>query len=66
MSKPTKLGSAIRQARKKANLSIDNLSAATGLTTSVIYRIEVGKIQNPTINTVLKLCNVLQIQIPNL
>lgn len=64
MSKQTTLGVTLRKARKKEKLTIDNLAARTGLHSSVIYKIEAGAIKNPSLLTVQKICQVLQIEIP--
>ncbi|MGM0240442.1 helix-turn-helix domain-containing protein [Enterococcus sp. AZ103] len=51
--------------RKKRNLSLDNVSALTGVSKSVLAQIEKGT-ANPTINTVWKIANGLKVSFTEL
>ncbi|MCR4736306.1 MAG: helix-turn-helix domain-containing protein [Treponema sp.] len=50
----------LRQEREKANLSQMELSLESGVSQNMITYIENGK-RTPTVNTLLKLCNALNI-----
>jgi transcriptional regulator with XRE-family HTH domain len=52
------VGENIRSSRKKAGLSLDSLSAASGVAKSTIWEIERGD-KNPRIYTLLRLANGL-------
>lgn len=54
--------SKIRDARNNMNLSLGELSAMTGIGSSYLSKIELGK-TNPSIGTLDKICKVLKLKI---
>ncbi|MDQ0362488.1 helix-turn-helix domain-containing protein [Breznakia pachnodae] len=53
----------LKELRNKKTMSIYQLSKATGLNESIIRKIESGERANPSIRTVAKLCECLEISI---
>lgn len=51
----------LREARQNAELSQDGLASASGIDQAVISKLELGKIANPSFDTVKKLAEALDI-----
>lgn len=60
----SELGALIRKARHKEGLTIEGLAQASGLTSSVVFKIESGAIKNPKLDTICRLFNALKMEIP--
>lgn len=56
----------IRFYREKAGLSQDGLARSTALTTNTIGNIETGRVPNPSIDTVGRIADALDISIDDL
>jgi transcriptional regulator with XRE-family HTH domain len=56
----------IKKLRKKHNLSQEQLAQKAGITYSTLIKIESGKNQNPTLDTITKIADVFQITIDEL
>lgn len=60
MSEEPDIGSAIRRIRKERSLTIDDMTASTGLSRAYISQIETNK-ASPSLPTIRKICNGLGI-----
>ena len=60
---PTTLGSCLRAARRKANLTQEQLAVTAGLTTASVSRIEGGRNENPRLETLRSLAKVLGVEV---
>lgn len=61
-----KLSESLRRIRIKKGLSQYELAKRTGLTNSTILRLETGEMNNPALQTLLTLCEELDITINDL
>lgn len=67
MSKPeSKIGNNVRKYRKKLGISQDVLSKRANLAFHTVAKIEAGSTPNPTIETVKKLADALDVSIDDL
>lgn len=56
-------GSRLRAARANRGLSLRAVAQAAGMSPSLLSRIESGQVPNPGIETVERICRVLEIEI---
>ncbi|MCF7908543.1 MAG: helix-turn-helix domain-containing protein [Candidatus Omnitrophica bacterium] len=66
MSSAAKIGKRIKKLRKIQGLSQDKLSKLADVTHTTLAKIEVGKNDNPTIKTLLKIAKVLNVKVNEL
>lgn len=57
------LGAKIRELRKEKKLSLRHLGEQTGLDHSYIGRIERGEISSPSLDTIQKIADVLEVEV---
>ena len=57
------LGTRIRQARRAAGLTQAGLAVRVGVSTTTLHKIEVGRIPDPRVSTVVKIADVLQVRL---
>jgi len=62
----SKIGKNIKRIRKERGISQDRLSKRADLALNTIVNIELGKSPNPTIETLQKIANALEISIEKL
>ena len=60
------LGKNIKKFRKKMNLSQEGLAQKAGITWSSIVKIETGAQDNPTIKTLIKIADALNVSLDEL
>jgi transcriptional regulator with XRE-family HTH domain len=58
---PNTLGELIRQARERAGLSLRNLEAVTGISRTMLHRLESNHIDDPGADTLLRLADALEL-----
>jgi len=58
---PGSLGLLIRQARERAGLSLRNLEAITGISRTMLYRLELDQVDDPSAETLLRLADALEL-----
>lgn len=56
------IGKRVREYRKAAKLTQEQLAAYSGLTNDYLSRLELGK-ENPSVNTLVKICEALNIEV---
>lgn len=56
------LGKAIKANRKRAEMSLQDLATAAGLTKSYVWELEVGRQTNPTVKAIHGLATALSIE----
>ena len=60
------IGTEIKKQREKKGFSLKKLSELSGVSDSIISDIEIGKVKNPGIMTVLKIAKGLEVDIAEL
>ncbi|MCB9262099.1 MAG: helix-turn-helix transcriptional regulator [Flavobacteriales bacterium] len=60
------LGKQIKSLRKQRNLTQAELAELMDIDESALRRLEIGKITNPKLSTLLKLCNAFKISLNEL
>ena len=60
------IGTEIKKQREKKGFSLKKLSELSGVSDSIISDIEIGKVKNPGIMTVLKISKGLEVDIAEL
>jgi len=55
------LGTRIRQARERAGLSLRNLEAITGISHTMLHRLELDELDNPSAATLRRLADALEL-----
>ena len=55
------LGQLIRQARERAGLSLRNLEAITGISRTMLHRLELDQVYDPSADTLLRLADALEL-----
>lgn len=55
------LGAMIRQARERAKLSLRNLEAITGISRTMLHRLELDQVDDPSADTLLRLADALEL-----
>lgn len=63
MAKHSTIATKLREARKKAGLSQDKLAREAGVAYNTIVKIESGENPNPTIGTIKKITNALNVDV---
>src|SRR5260370_25835731 len=58
---PSTLGELIRQTRERAGLSLRNLEAITGISRTMLHRLESSQIDDPGADTLLRLADALEL-----
>jgi transcriptional regulator with XRE-family HTH domain len=58
---PGTLGQLIRQARERAGLSRRNLEAITGISRTMLHRLELDHVDDPSADTLLRLADALEL-----
>src|SRR5579859_1106707 len=58
---PKTLGELIRQARERAGLSLRNLEAITGISRTMLHRLELDQVDDPSADTLLRLADALEL-----
>lgn len=66
MSRENILASNIKRYRKKLNISQDKLSKLSNVTYNTIIKIESGKNKNPTMKTLIKIAEALEVSLDGL
>lgn len=57
----TKFGSVIRKARKRLEMSLQDVGSRAGLSKAHVWELERGRKQNPTVKTILNLAITLEL-----
>lgn len=50
------MGKKLKQKRIKLGLSIEEMCIKSGLKYNTVYKLETGRVINPTLDTILKVC----------
>ena len=58
-----KIGDRLREERKKKRFSLREVEKDTGISYSYLGRIENGKVDNPGLNTIERLCNLYGVKV---
>lgn len=58
---PKTLGELIHQARERAGLSLRNLEAITGISRTMLHRLELNQVDDPSADTLLRLADALEL-----
>jgi transcriptional regulator with XRE-family HTH domain len=58
---PATLGELVRHARERAGLSLRNLEAITGISRTMLHRLELDQLENPSADTLLRLADALEL-----
>lgn len=58
---PKTLGELVRKARERAGLSLRNLEAITGISRTMLHRLELDQLDDPSADTLLRIADALEL-----